>query len=62
MFPCTTTFTNATLVQDVLIVSFATKVELITAHGMMANAWCITANSISIVTTSVFMCLFNRIC
>ena len=59
MLPCATTFTNATLVHDVLIVSFAARVELITTHGMMAVACCTARSIISIIATSVFMCLFN---
>ena len=55
MFPCATTFTNATLVQVVLIVSFASgSVELITVHGMTAiTGW--TTTRMIITATCVFI-------
>ena len=57
MFPCATTFMNATLVQVVLIVSFATgRVELITVHGMTAIAGWTTTRMI-ITATCVFICM-----
>ena len=55
MFPCAITFTNATLVQVVLIVSLASgSVELITVHGMTAIAGCTTTRMI-IIATCVFI-------
>ena len=54
-FPCATTFTNATLVQDALTVSFATRVELVTMHGMMAIAGWTTASIIKIMERCLFM-------
>ena len=60
MFPCATTFTNATLVQDVLIVSFASgTVELITTHGITAIAGCSARSMMSVIATSIFMCPLN---
>ena len=61
MFPCAVTFTKATLVQDVLTVSFASgSAELVTVHGMIAIAgWAMT--SMIITATCVFICLVKGI-
>ena len=57
MFPSAMTFTNATLVQVVFIVSFATgSVALITVHGMTAITACTTTRMI-ITATCVFICM-----
>ena len=57
MFPSATTFTNATLVQDASIVSFASgRVELITTHGIIAIAGCTARRSMSVIATSAFIC------
>ena len=51
MFPCAVTFTNATLVQDVLIVSLpGGSTALVTVQGMTANeGWTMITRSIATI-------------